>query len=618
MMKDLSLVKLAQLVLFIFICGTMTGAVSRSSFGILRANQEAMTRVPTTGTLLSTYEYSGEGLKGIWTAMCDLETGAFVESFQAGLSAGASGFDGHQPWMRDLSGTYTTQNGGDRPALAVNEAYRNANRWWRPHQDGAEIVFEGREKISAELADHVVVRPRGGKEFDAWFDINTHYLVRVAEMRGFLRYQITYSDYRPRDSFPIAHTIDIDDGTGSITTLTLRNVALEPASNPKRYSHTESVPADAEIVGSVAATTLPFRPINNHIFVDGMVNGQGPYTFLVDTGGHTILSTEVAKQLGLGSEGAATATGAGDDISRSGYAEVRELAFGGLKFHNQVAIVIPLSYDTSIEGIRTDGVVGFELLRRFSVRIDYQAKQITFSDSKHFDPRGSGLAIPLEFYDSNPEVEGSVAGHTARLVIDTGARHEVALTTPFVNSSHFRDLYPGAVRVLAGWGIGGKIVSPVVRVPNVKLGAVTVQGPVVTLTEAKGGVFSDPAYDGNIGSGLLKRFVVTLDYAHHRLYMKLVVPPPSDAGTYDRSGIWINSSSAGYVVAYVAEGSPAQLAGLKVGDIITSVGGAAARPERLSDAREVLRGSPPGDRIELTLNRSGSLTSVSLLLHDLF
>ena len=34
-------------------------------------------------------------------------------------------------WMRDTSGANTPQEGGDRVAVAVNEAYRFANLWWR-------------------------------------------------------------------------------------------------------------------------------------------------------------------------------------------------------------------------------------------------------------------------------------------------------------------------------------------------------------------------------------------------------------------------------------------------------------------------------------------------------
>lgn len=75
------------------------------------------------------------------------------------------------------------------------------------------------------------------------------------------------------------------------------------------------------------------------------------------------------------------------------------------------------------------------------------------------------------------------------------------------------------------------------------------------LSEAKAGSLSDPAFEGNIGSGLLKRFVVTFDYGHQVMYLKRIIPQPNDVGTFDRSALWINAKDGGYEVVDVAKGS---------------------------------------------------------------
>ena len=64
------------------------------------------------------------------------------------------------------------------------------------------------------------------------------------------------------------------------------------------------------------------------------------------------------------------------------------------------------------------------------------------------------------------------------------------------------------------------------------------------LSEEKAGSISDPNYDGNVGSALLKRFVVTFDYAHQVMYLKRIEATPPDVGTFDRSGLWINAGTA--------------------------------------------------------------------------
>jgi C-terminal processing protease CtpA/Prc len=144
-----------------------------------------------------------------------------------------------------------------------------------------------------------------------------------------------------------------------------------------------------------------------------------------------------------------------------------------------------------------------------------------------------------------------------------------------------------------------------------------VQGPVAGLSEDKGGSISDPNYEGNIGSGFLKRFVVTFDYAHQKMYLKPAQPAPADAGNFDRSGMWINAGPDGYVVTEVAAGGPAARAGVEVGDIITELDGAAARSAGLSQARSLLRARPSGTKVELRLRRSGAAArKVTLVLED--
>ena len=88
---------------------------------LLSANRQA-TAAPRSGTLVRTYRYHSEGMDGAASSTVDLATGRYVEDDQAGLSRSAGGFDGATPWMRDLSNFYLPQDGGNKPALAINKA----------------------------------------------------------------------------------------------------------------------------------------------------------------------------------------------------------------------------------------------------------------------------------------------------------------------------------------------------------------------------------------------------------------------------------------------------------------------------------------------------------------
>ena len=162
---------------------------------ILDANRAASGGATVPATIETEYAYSGSGLTGTMHSMTDRMTGAYVDRYVIGPSRGASGFDGQRAWMQDISGASTPQDGGDRRQVAVNEAYRNANRWWRADRRGARIERVGRETVDNSEAEHLRVAPRGGKVFDAWFDSDTHHLVRVDEMQQFLHAISSLRDY---------------------------------------------------------------------------------------------------------------------------------------------------------------------------------------------------------------------------------------------------------------------------------------------------------------------------------------------------------------------------------------------------------------------------------------
>jgi C-terminal processing protease CtpA/Prc len=139
---------------------------------------------------------------------------------------------------------------------------------------------------------------------------------------------------------------------------------------------------------------------------------------------------------------------------------------------------------------------------------------------------------------------------------------------------------------------------------------------VAGLSEAKAGSFSDPSYDGNIGSGFLKRFAVTFDYSRQTMYLQRVSPAPVDAGRFDRSGMWINAVSDAYEIKSIAASSPAAEAGLAEGDLITSLNGQPAVAAQLSDARSMLRALPAGTQIAVIYKRGGSERRTTLTLRD--
>ena len=584
---------------------------------ILAANRTAVGQVPANGGAEFEYSYAGNGLKGVRTDIVDLSTGAFVEAVQADIVGEARGFDGNTPWMRDTSGANTAQEGGDRIAVAINEAYRFANLWWQRDYGGATVTYVGRATVADQMLDQLTVTPKRGKPFGAWFDSSTHLLVQITEDQQFFHKRVLYAGYRRKSGLMLAHEVTLDNGTGkdSYEYLRLTGFSLSAARPLTAYSRPTVLPVGATIDGGAASTTVPFRLLNNHIYVAATVNGKGPYTFIVDTGGHALIAPELVSELGLKIVGATAMAGAGEETQSAGFARVREIKLGAVRMRDQLGFTAPI-YEPAIEGIRVDGMFGFELFRRFAVQIDYGRQLLVITDPTRFAAAGAGTAIPFVFYDHLPMVQGSLGTLPARFDIDTGSRAEVDITTPFTAAQELRAKFSKGVSAVTGWGVGGPSRSYVVRLPSLTLGAVRVDSVVAGLSEDKGGSISDANYEGNIGSGLLKRFVVTFDYEHQMMYLRPLTPVPVDAGRFDRAGMWINSGPTGYVVTDVAADGPAAQAGIQVGDVITRLDGAAPRFDGLSEARTLLRSRPAGTQVDVELQRAAERRHATLTLKD--
>jgi C-terminal processing protease CtpA/Prc len=110
--------------------------------------------------------------------------------------------------------------------------------------------------------------------------------------------------------------------------------------------------------------------------------------------------------------------------------------------------------------------------------------------------------------------------------------------------------------------------------------------------------------------------VVTFDYDHQIMYLRRIATPPADAGSFDRCGCWLNLGDDGFEIKDITPGGPAEAAGLKVGDVVITIGGAPASGMRLTDARTAMRIAPTDRPIRIGYRRDGAAAEVSLTPRD--
>ena len=160
--------------------------------------------------------------------------------------------------------------------------------------------------------------------------------------------------------------------------------------------------------------------------IELLVNGKKK-RFLVDTGfSFTAITPETAKDCGIGAVGDSSSLGLVDgngNYSRNAarLCAIKELAIGDLRVSNHTAIVTR-NANLRIAGVKVTGwvgVLGWNFLQNFRVRIDWRNNRLTLSRSLGYD----STEAPRTLYAlSSPFVRLMLSnGRYANFHFDTGA-----------------------------------------------------------------------------------------------------------------------------------------------------------------------------------------------------
>jgi Aspartyl protease/PDZ domain len=452
--------------------------------------------------------------------------------------------------------------------------------------------------------------PESGRPVDLWFDATSHLLARTVRRQNLETEMIQYSDYRTVDGIKLPYLVTRDDGhpteveTTRVSSYAINTAAAGDFARPRR-------PDDSSVVGG--KTVVPIEH-NGFVIVNAMINGQGPFGFILDTGGHDILTPEAAKSIGLVLEGAGSSGGSGEGRVSEKYARVSRVDIGGMTMRDQTFTVLPMSYATVEQGPRPPlaGILGLEVFERFAVRLDYLGKTLTLEPLKTFVHHGSGTAVPLFFNDDEPLVSASMNGHAGDFGIDTGNTGSLIVQGRWAEREDLTSSLQKGYEVVSS-GMGGESRNWITRV-DMDLAGIRLSRILGSYSNDKGGAFASIVEAGNIGNDTLSNFILDFDYGHGVLWFEHVArPAPLPSGHAGLSAV--KDRPALFKVIRVTPKSPAEDAGVHVGDEITAVNGVPAGQMSGMDLRRALT-KPPHSQVQLEITRSGTAQTITLTLGD--
>ena len=286
-----------------------------------------------------------------------------------------------------------------------------------------------------------------------------------------------------------------------------------------------------------------------------------------------------------------------------------QLNVDSLNFHiNDYGIL------TSVYGERIDGIIGYSLLSRYILKVDFDSSKIEIWSKGSFRyPRGGFLFRPA--INTLPVQSARVKDGltiTSRFLFDMGAGLNMMLTTDFIKDSALmhkkRKFYTKQAE-----GLGGKIDMSMTVIKEIKLGPYKFRNVPIYIFDDEYNVTSYPYLGGLIGNDLLRRFNIILNYGRRDIYL---TPNThyNEAFDYSYTGLELYFENGQIILGDVAKGSPAEAIGLREGDVVVAINKNFS--QNLQQYKVAMQNA--GDRLKIIIQRGGELIEFNLKVKSIF
>ncbi|MEH6537882.1 MAG: aspartyl protease family protein [Psychroserpens sp.] len=408
---------------------------------------------------------------------------------------------------------------------------------------------------------------------------------------------------------------------------------------------------------------IRFQLINNQIIIPVEINGV-ELSFLLDTGVSKPILFNITNTDSLQINNVETiflrGLGGGESVkalrSKNNFFKI-----GNAVNINQYIYVV---FDQNINftpklGVPVHGIIGYDVFKNFIVEINYRSKYLKlhrpetykYKDCKNCE------TFNLSFFNNKPYIEMQVTLDENRvpvkLLVDTGSSDALWLfedDSLGLSTKHYNYFNDFLGRGLSGNVHGKRSVIKSINLKSFELNDVNVAFPDSTSISYARKIKDR---NGSIGAEILRRFNLIIDYRSSKMTLKKNGNFKASFH-YNRSGIVLEQTgvrvvkevlkntildsygqaskdkiSINYVQSYefnikpaytivlIRENSVAEIAGLKVDDVILNINGKETHTLKLQDVISYFRNSP-GKSIRLKVERGKEIMNFEFKLEDVF
>jgi hypothetical protein len=398
-----------------------------------------------------------------------------------------------------------------------------------------------------------------------------------------------------------------------------QTTATAPANGPAAAGRHMQIPDN----GTLALDTqsgpvkIPIDLRGNHIYMRGRINDSDSLWIVLDSGASgDVVDESVAKRLGLEIAAMTQGRGAGGTVD-AGQIRSVSIRLPGATLEGSPIVSMPLGAFERQSGRPMEVIVGYPLISRCVIKLDYLSRTLELIPAKTFKYKGSGKVVPVTFLQNHPYVTArvTVPGRKkpiqGRFVIDLGSSMALILSPWAIHEYQLNEAITNTIEAL-GRGVGGQVPSRMGRVTSLDLGGFKFQNPITTMPLSDQAHISADGNLGNIGGEFMRRFTVYFDYSRSHMILepntRLNDPFESDmSGIAPRMG---PDGSQALEVEWVQSVSPAAEVGIKAADLIEQVDGKPALEVGVPGLKEMFR--HPGETHHLTIRRGDEHLEISL------
>jgi hypothetical protein len=359
--------------------------------------------------------------------------------------------------------------------------------------------------------------------------------------------------------------------------------------------------------------SIPFDMVGSYVILHVKINDSSTLNLILDSGIRNTIITELDQgdRISLNYSDVKELMGLGGGNHLEAYtSNSNTLKIGKLKMDYKTVYVLKNDVFnlSKHSGTKINGLIGVDFFQNYTVEINYNSKRIRIYDSSTFEmPKGYGM-LPLtiesqKMFVNLTVLESDSTRKQVKMLLDTGAELNAWFQTMTKESVHPPVKW---IQGTIGEGLNGIITGKYGHIPQICFGEFCLKNPIVSFPDSStiAGIVLNSKRDGTLGSQILSRFNVFIDYKQKKFYFK----PNSTFTkkfTYNVAGIEIIQVSQYFTLTEVLDvwkNSPADIAGVKKGDEIIEVNGTSAFQMTLGEIRNIFE-TPSKNTLSITLRR---------------